>query len=153
MIGSEFINFISMTLTCRMLRKAEDAGLLKDDSWTDLMDDLSSAWRRVDGSASPQADDPAWVHTIPKVMNLLTALGLAVKPPKETPTNVTVLGKRGRPKGSRNKSTLERLAKESEEPLKPKRGPGRPKGSKNKKTLEREARERALAASADSHAS
>ncbi len=86
-------------------------------------------------------------------MNLLTALGLAVKPPKENPTNVTVPGKRGRPKGSRNKSTLERLAKESEEPLKPKRGPGCPKGSKNKKTLEREARERALAASADSHAS
>ena len=104
-------------------------------------------------SVPPQADDPAWVHTIPKVMNLLTTLGLAVNPPKEPPANVTVPGKRGRPKGSRNKSTLERLAKESEEPLKPKRGPGRPKGSKNKKTLEREARERALAASADSHAS
>ena len=152
-IGSEFINFISTTLTCRMLRKAEDAGLLKDDSWADLMDDLSSAWRRVDGSVPPQADDPAWVHTIPKVMNLLTTLGLAVNPPKETPANVTVPGKRGRPKGSRNKSTLERLAKESEEPRKPKRGPGRPKGAKNKKTLEREARERALAASDDSHAS
>ena len=101
-------------------------------------------------SVPPQADDPAWVHTIPKVMNPLTVLGLAVKPPKETLANVTVPGKRGRTKGSRNKSTLERLAKESEEPLKP---PGRLKGSKNKKTLEREARERAPAASADSHAS
>ena len=86
-------------------------------------------------------------------MNPLTVLGLAVKPPKETLANVTVPGQRGCPKGSRNKSTLERLAKESEEPLKPKRGPGRLKGSKNKKTLEREARERAPAASADSHAS
>ena len=89
------------------------------------------------------------VHTIPKVMNLLTALGLAAKPPEETP--VKVPGKRGRPKGSRNKSTLERIATGSEEPVKPKRGPGRPKGSKNKKTLEREARERAQAA-ADSQA-
>lgn len=151
-IGSEFINFISTTLTCRMLKKAEDAGLLKDDSWADLMDDLSSAWRRVDGPMPPKADDPAWVHTIPKVMNLMTALGLAVKPPEETSANVKVPGKRGRPKGSRNKSTLERLAKGSQEPVNPKRGPGRPKGSKNKKTLEREARERAQADGADSQA-
>ena len=148
-IGSEFINFISTTLTCRMIRKAEDAGLLKDDSWADLMDDLSSAWRRVDGPMPPKADDSAWVHTIPKVMNLLTALGLAAKPPEETP--VQVPGKRGRPQGSLNKSTLERIATGSEEPVKPKRGPGRPKGSKNKKTLEREARELAQAA-ADSQA-
>ena len=152
MIGSEFINFISTTLTCRMLKKAEDAGLLKDDSWVDLMDDLSSAWRRVDGPMPPKADDSAWVHTIPKVMNLLTALGLAVKPPEETSANVKVPGKRGRPKGSRNKSTLERLAQGSQEPVNPKRGPGRPKGSKNKKTLEREARERAQADGADSQA-
>lgn len=47
--------------------------------------------------------------------------------------------RRGRPKGSRNKSTLEREAREALAPPKPKRAPGRPKGSKNKKTLEREA--------------
>lgn len=50
----------------------------------------------------------------------------------------------GRPKGSKNKATLEReqaeaAAKKQEE----KRGPGRPKGSKNKKTLEREQAEAA----------
>ena len=47
----------------------------------------------------------------------------------------------GRPKGSKNKKTLEREAEMKRlgvEPL-PKRGRGRPKGSKNKKTLEREA--------------
>ena len=46
---------------------------------------------------------------------------------------------RGRPKGSKNKKTIERekmMAQESK-----KRGRGRPKGSKNKKTLERERRE------------
>lgn len=52
---------------------------------------------------------------------------------------------RGRRKGSKNKKTLEREAREAEMrargELPPKRGPGRPKGSKNKKTLEREARE------------
>jgi len=60
----------------------------------------------------------------------------------------------GRPKGSKNKKTLEREAQErieeetrkrAEEEAKPKRGAGRPKGSKNKKTLEREAEYRARA--------
>lgn len=41
-----------------------------------------------------------------------------------------------RPKGSKNKKTLEREANAIDIP---KRKPGRPKGSKNKKTLEREA--------------
>ena len=48
----------------------------------------------------------------------------------------------GRPKGSKNKKTLEREAQaraEGTTEAKPKRGPGRPKGSKNKKTLQREA--------------
>lgn len=51
--------------------------------------------------------------------------------------------KRGRPKGAKNKKTLEReavLAAQGQGQVqKPKRGRGRPKGSKNKKTLEREA--------------
>ena len=45
----------------------------------------------------------------------------------------------GRPKGSRNKKTIEREAREVLNPPQPKRKSGRPKGSKNKKTLEREA--------------
>lgn len=51
--------------------------------------------------------------------------------------------KRGRPKGSKNKKTLEREAALAAQGLTPKtkRGRGRPKGSKNKKTLEREALE------------
>ena len=47
--------------------------------------------------------------------------------------------KPGRPKGSKNKKTLEREAAMANQPPAPKRGRGRPKGSKNKKTLEREA--------------
>ena len=54
---------------------------------------------------------------------------------------------RGRPKGSKNKKTLEReklmqQQQELEQPVK--RKPGRPKGSKNKKTLAREAAEALL---------
>lgn len=48
----------------------------------------------------------------------------------------------GRPKGSKNKSTIERENREAESGIpkkeKPKRGRGRPKGSKNKATIERE---------------
>ncbi len=51
--------------------------------------------------------------------------------------------KRGRPKGSKNKSTLEREAMMETQSNIGKRGRGRPKGSKNKATLEREARDAA----------
>ena len=45
----------------------------------------------------------------------------------------------GRPKGSKNKATLEREALEAQAAqTAQKRGPGRPKGSRNKKTIERE---------------
>ncbi|MCC8103778.1 MAG: hypothetical protein LIP11_16525 [Clostridiales bacterium] len=44
--------------------------------------------------------------------------------------------KLGRPKGSKNKNTLER---EAQQQAQQKRGRGRPKGSKNRKTLERKA--------------
>ena len=50
-MGSEFINFISTVLTCRLIQKARDAGLLNKMSYKDLMDDLSSAWRMVDAPA------------------------------------------------------------------------------------------------------
>ena len=47
--------------------------------------------------------------------------------------------KRGRPKGSKNKKTIEKEAELEAKGIKPvKRGRGRPKGSKNKKTIERE---------------
>ena len=46
---------------------------------------------------------------------------------------------RGRPKGSKNKKTIEREAAMASQPQPEKRGRGRPKGSKNKKTIEREA--------------
>ena len=60
------------------------------------------------------------------------------RPPKHKDETTLEKSKRkpGRPKGSKNKKTLEREANAFNIP---KRKPGRPKGSKNKKTLEREA--------------
>lgn len=89
----------------------------------------------------------------------------APKPPRGRPRKEKSLAKEksaedddkprrkpGRPKGSKNKKTLERerLAAEAAAkgvlpPEKVKRKPGRPKGSKNKATLEREAKEAAEA--------
>lgn len=44
LIGSEFINFISTVLTCRMLHKVRENGLLEKVSYGELLDDLSTAW-------------------------------------------------------------------------------------------------------------
>jgi len=84
-IGSEFINFISTVATCRIIRKARSAGLLKDMSYGELMEDLSSAWRMVDAPKLPRSDDGYWVHTLKIVFEELEALGLSIPVPKPAP--------------------------------------------------------------------
>jgi len=91
-IGSEFINFISTLVTCRIIRKARVVGLLKKMSYGELMDDLSSAWRMVDAPTPPKSDDGYWVHTLNTVFVELEALGLSIPVSKEMPK------KRGRPR-------------------------------------------------------
>ena len=56
-IGSEFINFISTVATCRIIRKAQNAGLLEKMSYGGLMDDMASTWRRTDAPEEPATDD------------------------------------------------------------------------------------------------
>ncbi len=92
LMGSEFINFVSTVLTCRMLRKAREAGLLKKVSYGELLDDLSSAWRMVDSPEDSATDDGCWVHTLGYVFDELEALGLSKPIPKPAPK------KRGRPR-------------------------------------------------------
>ena len=89
LMGSEFINFISTVLTCRLIQKARDAGLLNKMSYKDLMDDLSSAWRMVDAPAPPHSDDSYWVHTIVSVFEELETLGLSIPVPKPAPIMVS----------------------------------------------------------------
>ena len=84
-IGGEFINFISTVATCRIIRKAQDAGLLEKMSFGELMDDLSSAWRKTDAPAEPATDDDGWVHTLQIVFDELEALGLSKPVPKPEP--------------------------------------------------------------------
>lgn len=84
-IGGEFINFISTVATCRIIRKAQDAGLLEKMSFGELMDDLSSAWRKTDAPSEPATDDGGWVHTLQIVFDELEALGLSKPVPKPEP--------------------------------------------------------------------
>ena len=63
-IGSEFINFISTVMTCRMLRKATTAGLLDTRSYGDLITDLSEVWRDADAPEPAATNDGHWVHTL-----------------------------------------------------------------------------------------
>lgn len=95
LIGSEFINFISTVVTCRLLRKAEKAGLLDGMSYGELMEDLSEAWRKVEATSEPSTGDDGWVHTLKYVFEELEALGLS-KPIPQPPKK-----RRGRPPKNR----------------------------------------------------
>ena len=109
LFGSEFVNFISTVLTCRMIRKARETGLLKEMSYGDLLDDLNSAWRKTDAGENPVSYDRYWVHTLKSVFEELELLGLSAPVPRPAPK------KRGRPK------------KQETEVTKPKRPRGRPR--------------------------
>lgn len=91
-IGAEFVNFISTLATCRIIRKATQAGLFAKMTYGDLMDDLASAWRKVGAPDKPATDDGYWVHTLLTVFEELEALGLSEPIPKPAPK------KRGRPR-------------------------------------------------------
>lgn len=82
-------------------------------SYGELMDDLNSAWRKVDAQDTPASNDDGWVHTNVGVFEELEALGLSIPAPRPEPK------KRGRPR---------------KEPVedKPKRPRGRPPKNKEK---------------------
>lgn len=84
-IGSEFVNFLSTVMTCRIIRKAEKAGLLDDMSYAELMDDLGAAWRRVDAPGEPVSHDDYWVHTLEVYYDEMEKLGICKPLPKPEP--------------------------------------------------------------------
>lgn len=92
-IGSEFVNLLSTIMTCRIVKKAIGVKLLEDMTYDELIDDLSSAWRKVDSNMPPRSSDGGWIHTIGKVKEELELLGLSI--PNVSIT--TEKRKRGRP--------------------------------------------------------
>ena len=112
--GSEFVNFISTLLTCRIIFKATRAGVLEEITYRDMMEDLNAAWRKypVPTDVIPTTDDEYWVHTIGTTFDLLEKLGLSQPVAKPEPA------KRGRKSESKTKK---------EEEVPPKRPVGRPR--------------------------
>ena len=110
LIGSEFVNFLSTVATCRIVKKAGDAGLFEHLTYNDLMDDLMSAWRKTDAPEDAATNDDGWVHTLSIVFDELEALGLSKPVPKPEPKK---RGRKPKPK--------------DETEQKPKRKRGRPR--------------------------
>lgn len=84
-IGNEEINFIASLISSRLLRKADEAGLLEKMSFGDLMEDLSMAWRKVGAPAEPSSDDGGWTCPVKALLPELEALGLSRPAPKPEP--------------------------------------------------------------------
>ena len=76
--ASEFVNFIATLITGRVIRAFEKNGLLKKDTYGEVIDDLNSAWRVVtdDEDEIPKRDDSNWIHVNVRVMDMMEKLGL-----------------------------------------------------------------------------
>lgn len=107
--GSEFVNFISTLITCRIVERMENTDLLKEMTYQELMEDLTDAWRLADAPEEAHSDDGSWVHVSEGIFPELEAMGLSIPVPKPTPK------KRGRPR----KNPLP-------DPVAPKKKRGRP---------------------------
>ncbi len=117
-IGSEFCDFLSTLLTFRLIKAFDQAQLLEGRTYKKILSILTRA-KKV------RLEENGWqlIRLNPSHEEVLQELGLIPKP--EEPEKK----KRGRPKGSKNKT----VAKESESvSADGKQKRGRPKGSKNK---------------------
>lgn len=116
--GSEFINFIATIITSRITRKMEEAGLLANDSYGDVMTDLSRVRRSssAPNDTLPARDDYYWdQNPLKGAFEMLERLGLCQKPPE-------LVKPRGKPGRPRKNSSSELVAAEQSAPAKRPRG-------------------------------
>lgn len=98
-IGMEFINFISSIITTRIIELFRRKGILQKNSYGEVMEDLTSAWRkREDSKELPSIKDDRWINTLPSVLETMQVLNLLKEKPKEK-------GKRGRKKKIKQDTT------------------------------------------------
>lgn len=83
-LGSEFINFIASVISCRIIKKMEDAKLLDNSTYGEIMEDLGQVWRNVntDLNTKPNVDDGLWQNATTKELKMMEALNLVTTPPK-----------------------------------------------------------------------
>ena len=116
--GQNLIELFVAIIYSRIIKIMEETGLNKKISFKNMMDDLRFVIRLFPENYSqeiPFSNDPYWVVTTKKAFELLETLSLS------------------KPQEEKESSDIEPASTET-----PKRKPGRPKGSKNKSTLERE---------------
>ena len=104
-MGMEFINFLSSLLTCRIVEKAQKAGLLKQVTYGVLMDDLNVVRRDVKNTPDNtmnklKKDDPYWFHVSNIAMEEMIQLGLV-----ESDETTESKAKKGRPPKRTEKET------------------------------------------------
>lgn len=108
--GSEFINFISSIISCRMLNKAIDNNLLDKDSFGDIIEDLNEIWRKENAPEDATIQDTYWDHSLPSDLQILVKLGLikdtSVKRPRGRPKIKQIEDKIKRPRGRPRKVIL-----------------------------------------------
>ncbi len=125
-IGSEFVNFISVLMTCRIVHLLENKNILNDMSYGSVLTFLRSSWRKIDAPAEASTDDGYWWNTNDNALKLLEKLDLSKPAPKPEPK------KRGRPRKEAPaeqapKRPVGRPRKKPEEEPQPKRPVGRPR--------------------------
>ncbi len=76
-IGAEFVSLIASIITCRIIERMRKAGLLKQESYRNVMDDLFSVTRDAEHALDAAEKDEHWGNVIPGVMRKMVALGLA----------------------------------------------------------------------------
>lgn len=147
-IGEMFVNTIAATITNRLVELFRKKELLKTMSYGDIMDDLSTVWRKTNAPESfPDRDDCYWEHPFEYALDLMVKLELCtgeIKYPKRFATKkkektadkgtdeVKIKRPRGRPrkypvKEDMPKRPRGRPRKYPVEMDKPKRPRGRPR--------------------------
>jgi len=101
-VGSEFVNFVSAVITCRLIRKMVSSNILRNMTYGEVMEDLSSAWRRTDAAGDPYRGDRYWVHTPKHVFDIMEQLELIPKTKNYGPK------KRGRPRKNPEEPMIKR---------------------------------------------
>ena len=117
--GSEFIDFIATVLTRRIVDRMAKAGVLDDNTYGDVIDDLRGCWRssKTQVNTKPSVQDELWCRLLKKDEDLLVTLGLATLPDNKPALPPK---QRGRPK----KGTTTDASSKDETP---RRKPGRPR--------------------------
>lgn len=75
--GSEFVNFLSTVITSKMIKKADQAGLLDEMTYGEMIDELNHIWRKTEAKGPVRSADNYWVHPFRTGMQILEKLGLS----------------------------------------------------------------------------